>query len=403
MKALFVNSYINAFGGAELSALNLAFGLARRGHEIHFLADKNSSSSPPPTPVSSPVQFHLREFYRPYPIGMKAGFVRKALWHLHDLANPNNTKIFREVCKELKPDIIILHAIDGVGLNIWKVIRDEGVPCIQVLHDLAIICLNKSRYRNGQQCQGLCFPCRAQKSIRMTWLDRTEKFSFVSPSLATLKEIERYSDLSGMRKAVIPNPNNFLVKERAWSSQKTPRLLYVGRLDPSKGVDKLLTYFNQAHRDIGFDVDLLGSGSSENDLREAYSNSSWIRFHGRVDQATIADFMSEATALFVPSLWLENFPGVAVHALFAGLPVVASNIGGLPEIVDDGITGRLVSPFDQTAWIDTIINVVADRPKIPVWSAACLLAAQRFDAESLLRKYESLMQEMVATQKTQSL
>lgn len=397
MKVLCVNSFVNSFGGAELSALNLAYGLAGRGHEIHFLADGSTSSSLPEALGDEHVQFHYKTFQRPYPIGPQANPFLKALWHLHDLANPNNTKIFSDVCREISPDIIVLHAIDGIGLNIWRWIRQADIPCIQVLHDYAIICLNKSRFRNGRQCRGLCFACRAQKTIRMSWLNRAEHFAFVSPSRAVMNEVEQYADLSQWRKVIIPNPNHFLVKTRTWSSDSKPRLLYVGRIDPSKGVDRVLRCAHEAHKKIEFDVDVLGSGSSEEELRKIYVNSSWIRFHGRVDQEFIARYMSEATALLVPSLWLENFPGVAVHALFAGVPVIASDIGGLPEIIDDGITGLLVPPWNEEAWRAAIVNVVTNRSRIPIWSTACLAAAPRFDATRALVEYERLMHEMVAT------
>jgi glycosyltransferase involved in cell wall biosynthesis len=403
MKVLCVNSFVNSFGGAELSALNLAFGLAGRGHDVHFLADGSTSSSPPEAPDGVHVQFHYKTFPRPYPIGPQANPFLKAVWHLHDLANPSNTRIFGEVCRKLLPDIIVLHAIDGIGLNIWRWIREAGIPCIQVLHDYGIICLNKSRFRNGRQCRGLCFACRVQKTIRMSWLDRTEHFSFVSPSRAVMEEVEQYADLSRWRKAIIPNPNYFLVKTRTWSSDSKPRLLYVGRLDPSKGIDRVLRCALEAYKKIEFDVDVLGGGSSEEELRKSYEHTSWIRFHGRVDQEFIAQYMSEATALLVPSLWLENFPGVAVHSLFAGLPVIASDIGGLPEIIDDGMTGLLVPPWNEEAWTAAIVNVVENKSKIPIWSTACLAAAQRFDAERALDEYELLMHEMVGRRRTKEL
>jgi glycosyltransferase involved in cell wall biosynthesis len=397
MKVLCVNSFVNSFGGAELSALNLAFGLAGRGHEVHFLADGSTSSSPPEAPDGELIQFHYKTFPRPYPIGPQANPFLKALWHLHDLANSNNTKIFGEVCRKISPDIIVLHAIDGIGLNVWRWIRKADIPCIQVLHDYAIVCLNKSRFRNGRQCRGLCLACRAQKTIRMSWLDRAEHFAFVSPSRAVMKEVEHYVDLSRWRKLIIPNPNHFLVKKRTWSIDRKPRLLYVGRLDPSKGIDRVLRCALEAHKKIEFDADVLGSGPSEEYLRKTYGNSSWIRFHGRVDQEYIAHYMSEATALLVPSLWLENFPGVAVHALFAGLPVIASDIGGLPEIIDDRITGLLVPPRNEDAWTAAIVNVVENKSQISIWSTACLAAAQRFDATRALDEYERLMNDMVAT------
>jgi glycosyltransferase involved in cell wall biosynthesis len=83
--------------------------------------------------------------------------------------------------------------------------------------------------------------------------------------------------------------------------------------------------------------------------------------------------------------------------LFAGVPVIASDIGGLPEIIDDGITGLLVPPWNEEAWRAAIVNVVTNRSRIPIWSTACLAAAPRFDATRALVEYERLMHEMVAT------
>jgi glycosyltransferase involved in cell wall biosynthesis len=106
--------------------------------------------------------------------------------------------------------------------------------------------------------------------------------------------------------------------------------------------------------------------------------------------------MSRATVLLVPSLWLETVPGVAVHALFAGLPVLGSRIGGIPEHVVDGVTGRLLPPGDESSWSAEIACVVRDRQQIAAWSAACVEAARKFDPALALDEYERLMREMVA-------
>jgi glycosyltransferase involved in cell wall biosynthesis len=395
MRILCVNSYINEFGGAELSALNLASGLADRNHEVHFLAESTASSPAAERLFNTSIKFHYRSFFRPYPINKKGGPFLKAIWHLLDLADPRHTRTFDEVCHQIAPDLIVLHAIDGIGLNVWRAIRQRDTPCIQVLHDLSIICLNKSRYRNGRQCRGLCLPCRAQKLIRMRWIDRAKNFSFVSPSRAVLSEVDRYADLSQWPRQVIPNANRFLVKNRTWSASSRARLLYLGRLDALKGVDQLLRCAHEARKRVTFDLDVLGNGALEQTLRDQYASCRWIKFHGRVDQETIAEYMAEATALLVPSLWLENFPGVAVHALFAGLPIIASDIGGLPEIVIDGETGKLVPPRDEGAWTNEIIHIVKDKQRVVAWSAACLDAASAFAVMRSLDAYELLMHELL--------
>jgi len=202
--------------------------------------------------------------------------------------------------------------------------------------------------------------------------------------------------LSAWRTEVIPNPNTYFVRARNWRESDKPRFLYVGRLDPSKGLEMMLQAAQAAQTKAPFDLDILGSGMLEERLRQSYANTPWVHFHGSVDQETIADFMSRATALLVPSLWLENAPTVIVHALFAGLPVIASHIGGIPEHVDDGATGKLLPTGDESAWAAELARIVASPEQITTWSAACPVVARRFDAQVALDAYEKLMQAMTA-------
>jgi glycosyltransferase involved in cell wall biosynthesis len=403
MKVLCVNSAISPYGGVEFAAMNLALGLVERGHDVHFLAAKGRKAQAeagghePENVTPEPrdgIHRYYREFPRTFPLGEKHGLPRRVLWHMQDLAHPSNEKLFADVLNQVRPEIIILHNITAVGLNVWRPIQSSGIPCIQVIHDLSLICFQIARFRFGRQCAGLCIPCRLQKAFRFSLIAGASNFAFVSPSHATLHEIERYVDLSTWRREVISNPNSFVVKARNFSVFDKPRLLYVGRLDPSKGVEMMLRSAEVAHKAVEFDLDILGTGSLERPLRHKYAKSRWATFHGSVDQETIAAFMSRATALLVPSLWLETVPGVAVHALFAGLPVLGSRIGGIPEHVADNQTGRLLPPGDESAWTAEIVRVVSDREQVVGWSAECTKFARQFAPKLSLDKYEKIMHAM---------
>jgi glycosyltransferase involved in cell wall biosynthesis len=405
MKILCVNCVFSEFGGVEIAALNLASGLVERGHEVHFLAARSQRSPLAPgddgdngAPDSSRlgIQRHYRSFPRTYAMGEHHGFLRKFLWHAQDLLHPDNARIFTNVVAEVRPDLTILHNITAIGLNIWRAISKSGLPCIQVIHDLSPICLNMARFRGGHQCSGLCPACSLQKRIRFSMIAGAANFAFVSPSHATLEEVERYADLTMWRREVISNPNSFLVRPRVSLAGAKPRLLYIGRLEAAKGIETVLRAARNAHLQADFEIDILGTGVLESSLRRQYADCPWIRFHGSVDQETVAGFMSRATVLLVPSQWLETVPGVAVHALFAGLPVLGSRIGGIPEHVFDGQTGRLISPGDESAWTAAIARAAVDRQEIAAWSSACRTFARRFDPALSLDKYEKLMHEMYA-------
>jgi glycosyltransferase involved in cell wall biosynthesis len=410
MKILCVNCVISEFGGVEFAAMNLALGLIDRGHEVHFLAAEGQKAQMRPvgTAVENApnatdgIHRHYRRFPRVYPLGEKHGPLFKLIWHFQNLAHPANERQFSDVLREVMPDVIILHNITAVGMNIWRPIRKSGIPCIQVIHDLSLLCFNMSRFKGGKQCSRFCVACRLQKEFRFSLIRGASNFAFVAPSHATLREIEKYADLSSWRRRVIPNPNTFLVKPRDVSSSDRPRLLYVGRLDSSKGIEMMLRAAESAHRRADFVLDILGAGPLEQQLRGMYADSQWVKFYGSVDQETVADFMSHATALLVPSLWAETVPGVAVHALWAELPVIGSDIGGIPEHVMDGQTGRLLPPGDEAAWSAEIARVVKDQKQIAVWSAACRDAAQRLDPKLALASYERLMLEMIAERPTDS-
>jgi glycosyltransferase involved in cell wall biosynthesis len=409
MKILCVNCVISEFGGVEFAAMNLALGLIDRGHEVHFLGAEGQSAQMRPVgmaaeniPNARPdgIHRHYRRFPRIYPLGAKRGPLLKLIWHFQNLTHPANERLFSDVLCEVMPDAIILHNITAVGMNIWRPIRKSGIPCVQVIHDLSLLCFNMSRFKAGRQCSGFCVACRLQKDFRFSLIDGASNFAFVAPSHATLREIEKYADLSAWRRRVIPNPNTFMVKPRNISPSEKPRLLYVGRLDSSKGIEMMLRAAQTARGHEDFVLDVLGAGPLEQQLRSTYANSEWVKFYGSVDQGTVADFMSRAAALLVPSLWAETVPGVAVHALWADLPVLGSDIGGIPEHVIDGQTGRLLPPGDEAAWSAEIVRVVKDRNQIAAWSAACRQATQRLDPKAALAAYERLMLEMIADRPT---
>jgi glycosyltransferase involved in cell wall biosynthesis len=403
MRILCVNSVISIFGGVEFSAIGLAAEFVQRGHEVHFLGASGLTPRLRPSGTDEAsagdgIQRHYRKFPRVYSLGERQGTLRKLIWHLQDLAHPANEKQFADVLAEVTPDAIILHNVTAIGMNIWRTIAKAGIPCIQVLHDFGVVCKNMSMYRNGRQCIGLCRPCSLQKAYRFSMIRGARNIGFVCPAQATLNAIEQYVDLQPWKRRVIPNANRFLTKPRAAATDRT-EILFVGRLDVIKGAHVMLRAAERAAKQANFVLNLLGTGSEYETLRLQYADRSWVKFHGSVDQDTIADFLSRAQFMLLPSLWFENAPVVAVHALMAGLPILGSHIGGIPEHVFDGRTGRLLPPGDVDAWANAIVETLEHPALIEAWSRASIEAAKQFDAGRAAVAYEEMLQELAADSK----
>src|SRR5206468_3254158 len=171
-----------------------------------------------------------------------------------------------------------------------------------------------------------------------------------------------------------------------------PRLLCVGRLIPIKGHIVLLRAFAQARMRVpSLRLDLAGRGPLEPALRALAKElgiEDAVRFLGYV--APVQRAIEEATAVVVPSMG-EGFGMVALEAMERARPVVAAEIGGLGELVEDGVTGYLVPAGEAELLADAIVRVASDLP-----------AAARMGQQGRRRALEQFLQER-CTDRTEAL
>jgi glycosyltransferase involved in cell wall biosynthesis len=136
--------------------------------------------------------------------------------------------------------------------------------------------------------------------------------------------------------------------------------LFVGRLESEKGILTLLS----AWRDVkNLPLRIVGTGSLHSAVKRMIEthNLENVELVGEVDRSEVWRYYQEASVLIVPSEWYEGFPLVIVEAYSTGIPVIASRIGGLQEIVRDGETGLLFNPGDHEA-LSARVRWVVDHP-----------------------------------------
>jgi glycosyltransferase involved in cell wall biosynthesis len=173
--------------------------------------------------------------------------------------------------------------------------------------------------------------------------------------------------------AVIPNAlclDEFL-QQADHSGDDKITILYVGRLERAKGITVLSDAIPRIIRSvpnvrfvlIGDDRPTARNTSQREELERRLSESSVlpVRFLGGVPRSVLLDWYNRADICVVPSLLYESFSYTCAQAMAAGKPVVASRIGGIPETVDDGVTGLLVTPGDVNELTEALVQLAQDR------------------------------------------
>jgi glycosyltransferase involved in cell wall biosynthesis len=193
------------------------------------------------------------------------------------------------------------------------------------------------------------------------------------------------------------SPGQIVVKPNfAWPSPRRSGpgeyFLVLGRLHPEKGVGTVV----EAWRDHGAPgrVVVAGAGTEEATLRAAAPPS--VQFAGEVPPAQVSGLLSRARALLVPSLWYEAAPRGIVEAYSAGVPVIASRVGALPESVEEGVSGLLVAPGDAKSWAQAAQRLANDAESERLGEGAYRLWEERFSPERGLEQLEACYREALA-------
>ncbi|HEV8580023.1 MAG TPA: glycosyltransferase family 4 protein [Thermoanaerobaculia bacterium] len=183
----------------------------------------------------------------------------------------------------------------------------------------------------------------------------------LAPSAATAAEIRR--DYRVDEVGVIPNATGGLVVESAAETDGGGYLLFVGRLRIRKGVEVLLEALRELRRRRpGTALRIAGDGEHRESLERAVADlglETAVSFLGTCDAARVRTLLRGAAALVVPSIY-EGMPLVVLEAMEVGVPVVASRVSGIPEVVVHGETGWLVPPEDPQALAAALESVVGD-------------------------------------------
>jgi glycogen(starch) synthase len=257
------------------------------------------------------------------------------------------------------------------------------------------------------------YPPKTMKQHGRKWLERAAMGHLVDGCLAVSTAVAaHYSDHLGLRDvAVIPNAiSQELVDEakaptRAPKDERRPSPLIVmpGRFVPEKGHPVLLLAVSRLKTEFpGLELVLAGSGPTEEEARREAGRlgiENRVRFMGNVARGALFEIERAADVVVLPSLY-EGLPLAVAEAMALGAPVVASDVGGLPELIADGVTGRLARAGSSDDLAAAIRSVLLDKPAaIEMADAARAYVADHFAPRTVAGQIQAFYDQVRRTKR----
>jgi glycosyltransferase involved in cell wall biosynthesis len=313
--------------------------------------------------------------------------------------DPGAVAGLRRVLDREQPDIV--HGHDWLARSFLPLKRRDGPRLVMSLHYFTLSCPKKSLMRDGRACDGpalaKCLACagRHYGAAKGTVVVAGQRASaraeaalvdlFVPVSAATAEGNGLAS--SGRPYVVVPNliaeaPDSGGYESLLRQLPQQPFLLFVGDVRRDKGVHVLL----DAYERLAQPPELVLLGTVWPDTpRELPPGVTLLRDW---PNAAVRAAMRRCLALVAPSVWPEPFGLVVAEALAGGRPVVASAIGGIPEIVRDHREGLLVEPDDAVALASALDAIVVDGALRETLAANALLRSRAYAADEIVPRFE---------------
>lgn len=381
MKVIIINSlyYPNIIGGAEKSVQVIAENLNKFGITPVVISISDREKIDYVNGVKVYYVHHSNVYWSYYSKTKKA--ILKLFWHLFSLYNFIILNKIKVIIEKEKPDIVHTNNLSEFSVGIWKVFKKKRIPIVHTLRDYSLLCPRATLFRRGDNCRKKLLVCKLISAFRRFLSAYVDVV--VGNSNFILEEHLNSGFFKNSEKYVIYNS---LESEKIYLKKKTANNLkfgFIGILSYHKGIELLLKVFKEIN--VG-NLNVFGKGITseyENYLKNKYMSHK-IKFQGfvKADEA-----FKMIDVLIVPSLWNDPLPRVIYEAYSYGVPVIGSDRGGVPEIIDEGKTGFVFDPYNEEQLREKIYIFKEGSSTVKNMSFNCIEKAKDFLPEKAVKEY----------------
>lgn len=403
MRILLVNKFHYLRGGSEKYYFELAKLLKDHGHTVAFFSMKNENN----------IKTGDREYFVDE-IDMNTGSKFEAL---NVIYSKKNKALMEKALEEFKPDIVHINNFQRqLSASIIDAVKEKNIPLIMTAHDLNSICPASIMLYNGEVCEDCITKgytsCIKKKCIKNSMLKSVlgyiEKKYYdlhkifckvdciISPS-----EFNKNQLLKGKLKCNdITVIHNFVNETKKTDYTLGDCAFYFGRLSREKGILNLVEAINNIP---GARLIIAGDGPERENIQayiKEHKLENRITLLGYLNQNDIRENIRKCRFVTVPSIWYENCPYSILETMEIGKPIIGSKIGGIPELIQDGINGFTYEHNDVTKLTNILMKLFGNDETVKQFSKnSKQIFIQNYSAEAYYNKLMTVYNKYINTDK----
>lgn len=392
MNILLVNKFLYPKGGSESYIFGLARILKLNGHNVSFFGmhDNKNIVNIDDNILVDNIDFHQSS-------------IKNMISFYKTIYSIEARKKIGQAMDRFRPDIVHLNNFNfHLTPSIIYEIKKRKIGIIQTVHDPFLVCPSHSLYnfarrRICNKCiSGNYYHCIFDRCIHNSisksiigafeaYLYHTlDAYKLIDHFICPSRFIANKLIEAGFKKdkiSIISNFHEYHTHTTGFNHQRREYYLYFGRLSVEKGIKTLLSAINNlpSYRFL-----IAGTGPMQDELLQIDN----LQFLGFRHGLELLELIQNAIATIYPSEWYENCPMSIIESIGLGTPVIASNIGGIPELVIDNFNGMLFTPGSSEQLIQKIKLMQEDQDLRRILYNNLIISAERLSVD---RYYDEIM------------
>jgi len=304
--------------------------------------------------------------------------------------NANLRGFIKEVLDKERPDVVHTNWLGGFDLGeLSSIAEKRSFRLVHTLHEYAFICRNGTMFKNRRDCDSVCSECAEIPPDVTSFLSCIDALVSVSGYLLRAHEKRGILGHISTREVIYNSyrPPDTCIEKRDPGEEELS-IGFLGRVVYEKGIEQLLETISSSQQKSK--MKLLVAGHCEPQYRQYLKSRDpdvSVQFLGFLPPQ---ELFVQIDVLAVPSIWQEPFGRIIIEAYAHGIPVIASNRGGIPEIVKENITGLLFDPDVVGELCIGLERLAGDKGMLRSMGENAVSASKAFGPHVILEKHRRM-------------